>query len=233
MRRVVWVVDAAATAVPSLHAFVSCAWLCASLRLYLLTPSRCACAEPHQGRQRRIRSCICKRLKRTSHPSLSHAPCTLSACAPARCCACGRLVLGLIFKKTWFDPAGTPGVQAAAMPHEHPHDRKSGELRKPHGKDACRQLPLMNPPTRPDTRAVDVSPPCFAHPPSAPRPHLHLPVYVCPSSQELNHSGNEIEKIEGLERLHQLRKLTLTTNKITSLAGLSKCDSLEHVLIQV
>ena len=56
---------------------------------------------------------------------------------------------------------------------------------------------------------------------------------VCPCSQELNLSGNEIDKIEGLERLHNLRKLTLTTNKITSLAGLAKCENLEHILIQV
>jgi hypothetical protein len=96
VRRGVSAVDAAATAVLSPHAFQCCAWLCASLRLYILTPSRRACAEPHQGRQRRIRSCICKRLNRSSHPCPGHAPCTLSACAPARCRACARLVLGLI-----------------------------------------------------------------------------------------------------------------------------------------
>ena len=50
--------------------------------------------------------------------------------------------------------------------------------------------------------------------------------------QELNLSGNELSSIEGLHRLHNLRKLTLTSNKITSLGGLEKLEALEHVLIQ-
>ena len=48
----------------------------------------------------------------------------------------------------------------------------------------------------------------------------------------MNLSGNEIEAIEGLERLSNLRKLTITTCKIKSLEGLSKCRNLEHILIQ-
>ena len=45
-------------------------------------------------------------------------------------------------------------------------------------------------------------------------------LHDCANLQELNISGNEIGCIEGLERLHHLRKLVLTSNQIESLDGL-------------
>lgn len=54
----------------------------------------------------------------------------------------------------------------------------------------------------------------------------------CVNLTELNLSGNQIARIEGLECCPQLRRLVLTSNRVARVEGLAACTALEHLALQ-
>ena len=51
--------------------------------------------------------------------------------------------------------------------------------------------------------------------------------------QELNLSGNQLERIEGLNGLESLKRLVLANNKIRQIQGLDQLEALEKLELQV
>lgn len=57
-------------------------------------------------------------------------------------------------------------------------------------------------------------------------------IALCHNLQELDLSDNRISKITNLSELSQLKKLVMANNGLTSVDGLDKCASIEHLFLQ-